>query len=148
MNKITIEYGSDDKEFLEVHQFLCIVGGSSLLAPIDPNDSISEIMRVASEGACIIARDHEGHLVGSLGLIRVPWWYNTKQHFLTNRWFSVWPQLKHAGVGVRLEAEAAAIGLNAGLPVVITSHVKRRKAASPTEPSFMRDHVAVSEHQE
>lgn len=142
---IVIEYGGTEQECLEVHKFLCIVGGSSLLAPIDPNDSIEEIMRVAKEGACIIARDGDGHLMGSLGLIKVPWWYNTKVHFLTNRWFSVWPQLKNRGVGVRLEAEAAAIGVTAGLQVVITSHVKRRKAAPRTEPSFMRDHVLVPE---
>lgn len=143
MNEITIEYGGTDAECLEVHKFLCVVGGSSLLAPIDPNDSIAEIMRVSQEGACIIARDKDGYLIGSLGLIRVPWWYNTKTHFLTNRWFSVWPQLKHLGVGVRLEAEAAVIGVKAGLPVVITSHAKRRKAAALTEPSFVRDHLAV-----
>lgn len=142
MNDVTIEYGQTDQDCLDVHLLLCLLMKPQLLAEIDPDDSIAGIMQVRDDGAFIVARK-EGHLIGSLGLIKMPWWYNSKAFFLTNRWFSVLPQFKHAGIGVQLEAEAAVIGMSCGLPVVISSHAKRRKAAAPTEPSFMRDHVAV-----
>ena len=142
-SSITIEYGTTDQDCIDVHLFLCVVGGPSPLAPIDANDSISEIMRVRDEGVFLIARK-EGHIIGSLGLILVPWWYNTKEKFFVNRWFSVFPQFHHAGVGVRLEAEAAAVGQASGYPVVIMSHAKRRKHAAPSEPFFVRDHVAAA----
>lgn len=139
---VTIEYGSTEQDCIDVHLFLCLVGGPSLLAPIDAQDSIKEILRVNTEGVIILAKK-DGHLIGTLGLIAVPWWYNTKEKFLTNRWFSILPAFFHAGIGVKLEAEAAAIGYRTGLPVVIASHAKRRSAAAPTEPFFMRDHVAI-----
>jgi hypothetical protein len=146
MIEFIVDYGQTDQDCLDVHLFLCVVGGPTLLAPIDAQDSIAEIMRVRDQGVIINARK-EGHLIGTMGIMLVPWWYNTKKKFFTNRWWSVLPQFKHLGVGVRLEAEAAAIGYDAGIPVVIMSHAKRRKAAAPTEPYFVRDHVAVATQQ-
>lgn len=139
---LTIDYAKTDQECIDVHLFLVLVGGPSLLAPIDAQDSMGGILEVRDKGFIINARK-DGHLIGTLGLISVPWWFNTDEEFFTNRWFSVLPQFKFDGVGVRLEAEAAAIGLEIGQPVCILSHAKRRKAAGKTEPYFMRDHEAV-----
>lgn len=142
MNDITIEYGETDQDCIDTHLFLCVVGGPSLLAPIDPDDSISGIMEVRDQGIFLIARKG-GHLIGSLGMVLVPWWYNNKSKFFINRWFSVFPEFHHAGVGLKLEAEAAAIGYSTGFPVIITSHARRRKRAVVGEPYLMRDHLAV-----
>lgn len=139
---ITIDYGETDQDCVDLHLFLCLVGGPLMIEPIDAHDSIQGIIEVRETGAIINAKK-EGHLIGSLGLIKMNWWYNHSKFFLTNRWWAVLPAFKFAGVGAMLEGEAAAIGVQAGLPVIITSHAKRRKAAAKTEPFFMRDHLAV-----
>lgn len=139
---VTIEYGETDQDCIDTHLFLCVVGGPTLLAPIDPNDSIAGIMEVRDSGIFLIARK-EGYIISSLGMVLVPWWYNTKQKFFVNRWFSAYPEFHHTGVGLMLEAEAAAIGHSAGIPVIITSHARRRKRAVVGEPYLMRDHLAV-----
>lgn len=140
---VTIDYAETEQDCVDVHLFLCLVAKPHLLAPIDAQDSIAEVLRVRAEGAILLAKKN-GHLIGSLGLIKHTWWFNTKAEFLTNRWLFVLPQFKHAGVGVRLEAEAAVIGQQAGIQVVIISHAKRRKAAMQTEPHFMREKLLAA----
>jgi hypothetical protein len=127
---IVISYAKTDQDCLDIHLFLCLVAQPHLMTSIDANDSINGILDARDNGHIIIAK-HDDHILGTLGLIRMNWWYNTKQKFLTNRFFFCLPQFKHLGVGTRLEQEAMAIGQELGLPVLIVSHTKQRNSSRP-----------------
>jgi hypothetical protein len=138
MSDVTIDYAKTDKECLEVHQFLCIVARPHLVVPLDAVDSIKGILDTRNCGAIINAR-LDGHMVGTLGIIPMTFWYNTKEEFIGNRFFFALPNLKHMAIGAKLLAEAAAIGFKAGQRVMISSHAKRRHHDKP-EPFFIREH--------
>jgi hypothetical protein len=129
-DKVTISYAKTDQECVDIHLFLCLVAQHHLMTSIDANDSINGILDARDNGHIIIAK-HDGHLVGTLGLVRMNWWYNTKQEFITNRFFFVAPPLKHLGLGARLEQEAVAYGKALNLPVLIVSHTKQRNSSRP-----------------
>lgn len=142
MTDIVIRYASTDDDVVELHRFLCVLSQPVLLAPIDAQDSVAEVMRVRDEGAALMA-EIDGHLVGALGIIAVPWWYNTKVKFLTNRFWFVFPQFHHTGVSSRLLAEASAIAQSSGLELVIVSQAKRRATAAGTKLNFISEHVVI-----
>jgi GNAT superfamily N-acetyltransferase len=106
------------------YQFLLKVAGPSLLAELNQNKAVAEILRVANEGTALMAYQDD-KLVGVLGLMMVQWWYSDDS-FITNRWFFAHPDLKFKGVGARLLAEAQAIGRAAGMPVIIIGHKRMR----------------------
>ena len=134
---IVLGYAKTDQECLDVHLFLCIVSQPHLMAQIDPEDSIKGILDVRDNGFILTAKQ-DGHLVGSLGLVTMNWWFNTKMNFLTNRWFFIATQLKHSGISALLEQEAMTIGEELDLPVLIVSHTKRRNLS---RPYFAREKV-------
>lgn len=138
---ISIRYAETDQDCIDLHQFLCVVAQPVLLAEIDAVDSIAEVMRVRDEGVALIA-EKNGHLVGTLGLINVKWWYS-KAKFLTNRFFFVFPQFHHTGAAAMLLAEASAIAANAELKLVIISNAKRRKTAAGTSLYFISEHEVL-----
>lgn len=140
--EITIRYATTDEDCVEIHKFLCVISQPVLLAPIDAQDSINEVLRVRDGGAAIMA-EANGHLVGSLGIIAVSWWYNTKAEFLTNRWLFVYPQFHHTGVGAKLLAEASAIAVNANLELVIVSQARRRTTAAKTRINLVSEHIIL-----
>jgi hypothetical protein len=74
---------------------------------------------------CGIMAIIEGRLVGTMGLIKVPWWYNLSHYFMIDRWFFCLPEVLNKGVGVRLRAEAAVIADAAGLPLFIMGKWKK-----------------------
>lgn len=123
--KFDISYVNLDAECIELHRFLCVISQPVLLAPIDAADSMAEIIRVRDEGISLIARC-DGEIIGALGLILVPWWYNSKVQFFTDRWFFVYPQFAHRGVGPALLAEAAAVAFASGHKLVIQGKLKER----------------------
>lgn len=88
-----------------------------MMVPVDPAASLSEIFRVAKHEAAIMAI-LDGYLVGTMGLIKVPWWYNPSYEFLTERWHFVLPQYHHGAVNAALVGEAEAIAEDAGLQYV------------------------------
>lgn len=140
MPEISIRYGETDADTLAIHRFLCLVAGPLLDAPIDAEDSVNEVDRVLHQDAAIMA-EINGELVGSLGLIRAPFWYNRKALFLTNRWFFIFPQLQHAGVGARLLAEAGVIAANASLTIIIYRHTRKRDSGIAfTRPLTIEPH--------
>lgn len=83
------------------------------------------VLDVCRNNAAIMARLN-GHLIGSLGVMRVAWWYNNSAFFMTDRWLFAYPEFYHLGVGARMVAEADAIAKAAGLPLIINGHQKRR----------------------
>lgn len=72
----------------------------------------------------------DGFLVGTLGIMKVNWWYNPKASFLTDRWHFVLPQHQHGPVNEALQAEALALAADAGLPYVDNGKLRRRKDGS------------------
>lgn len=137
---LTIEYWRSEQECQQIHLFLCMVARPHLLVPIDAHDAMDGIQEVASHGAIIVAKK-DGHLIGTLGLLADRWYFNRARSFLTNRWFFILPQFKHAGVGVLLEAEGAVFAQQIGLPLIIVSHTKRRSRAAASEPYFARQRL-------
>jgi hypothetical protein len=139
--QIEITFASTDEDAIELHRFLCIIAQPVLMVPIDAQDSMAEILRVMKEGAAITARIN-GELVGSLGIIAVPWWFNTKQSFMTDRWYFTYPTLYHLGIGARLEAEAKLIADQAGMYLIINGHMRRRSnGVAFTRPKVHRPKV-------
>jgi GNAT superfamily N-acetyltransferase len=141
IERFEVSFASTDEEAVELHQFLCIVAQPVLMAPIDAQDSITEVVRVMKIGAAINAR-LDGHLIGVLGIIAVPWWYNRQFSFMADRFFFVLPQFEHLGVGARLLAEAKIIADQAGMDLVITGHLRRRSNGVVfTRPNVHRPQV-------
>jgi hypothetical protein len=121
---IEIRFAESNEDCWAVYQFLIRAAGPSLLGEVNQLKAVAEVLRVANEGASIMAILN-GKIVGTLGLISVDWWYSDSK-FLTNRWFFVEDDLKFKGVGARLLAEAHIIGKSADLPVVIIGHKRMR----------------------
>jgi hypothetical protein len=90
MGEISIRYAESDDDIIAVHGFLCIVAGPSLPGVIDPKDSAMEVYRCAKHEAVIMA-GKDGQLLGTIGIMQAPYWWNTKLRFLTNRWAFVVP---------------------------------------------------------
>ena len=120
-----IDFATTDDDAVELHRFLCVIAQPVLMAPIDANDSMAEVLRVMKEGAAITARIN-GELVGALGIIAVSWWYNKAFSFMTDRFFFTYPQLHHLGIGARLVAEAKIIADQAAMQLVVNGHLRRR----------------------
>lgn len=125
-----ISYARTDQECVDIHLFLCLVAQPHLMTSIDANDSIKGILDARDNGLIIVARK-DNHIIGTIGLVIMNWWYNTKQEFITNRWLFVLPQFKHIGVGALLEREAMGFGKAFDLPVLIVSHTKQRNSSRP-----------------
>ena len=101
---------------IAIHRFLLIVATPAMVDPVDPVESLHEIFRVAAQEAAIMAI-MDGYLVGTLGLVKVKWWYS-KRHFLTDRWHFCLPEHYHGPVDRALMSEAKALADDAGLKFV------------------------------
>lgn len=122
---VEIGFAEDtDASAIELHRFLCVIAGPVLHAPIDPTDSMNGVLEVLKRGFAVTARA-EGHLVGSLGIIRPSWWYNRAARFMTDKFFFCYPEFRHHA-GSRMLIEAHAIATDAGCPLIINGHQKRR----------------------
>lgn len=123
---VVIGFAEDtDEAAIELHRFLCIIAGPVLHAPINAVDSMNGVIEVLKKGFAVTARA-DGHLVGSLGIIRPAWWYNRAARFMTDRFFFVLPEFRHH-VGGQMLVEAHAIAADAGCPLIINGHQKRRR---------------------
>jgi Acetyltransferase (GNAT) family len=128
--EVDICYAKTDQDCVDIHLFLCLIAQPHLMTEIDANDSIKGILDARDSGLIVVAK-HEGHIIGTVGLVEMCWWYNTKKTFITNRWFFILDQFKHHGVGAQLEQEAMAFGKSFDLPVLIVSHTKQRNSSRP-----------------
>jgi GNAT superfamily N-acetyltransferase len=128
--EVTIRRAKGDDDIAAIHRFLCLVAHPAVRAraPIDPIKSVREIKRVVDTQWAVIA-EINGELVGSLGLIKVDWWYANAE-FLTERWLFTYPALWHRGVGPALLGYAGAVGTATGLKVIINGHVRMRGTRS------------------
>lgn len=125
MSEITIDYVKTDAECVELHRFLYVVAQAAVLAPIDLDDSMAEVVRIRDQGVSLVARC-DGEIVGALGLTAASWWFNSHVSFFTDRWFFVYPMFANLGVGARLLGEAAAIADSAQMDIIINGKLKHR----------------------
>lgn len=123
-----VTYADGDEDCIELHRFLCIVAQGVLFAPIDPAASMAEVIRVRDQGAALMVKA-DGHLIGTLGLVKSQWWYNPEKGFLTDRWYFLLPQFHHSAAAAQLLGEASAIATQAGLDLVINGHMRRKAKA-------------------
>jgi GNAT superfamily N-acetyltransferase len=126
-----IRVAETDEDVVAIHAFLCRVATDSgaLQATIDPEDSINEVWRVVHHECALMAIIGD-RLVGTLGLIQVPWWYNKGHYFLTDRWFFVLPEHRNGVIGKALLADAAVVAEASDLPPPIINLKQRRKDAT------------------
>jgi|EndMetStandDraft_7_1072992.scaffolds.fasta_scaffold648088_2 hypothetical protein len=140
---------ADQDDIIPIHRFLCLVAQPVLMAPIDAEDSIAGVADVIGGNAYALVAEINGEIVGSLGLVTPVWWYNRKVPFFTDRWFFIYPQLAHLGVGAGLQAEAHATAARAGADLVINGKMVRRSRASGpgivyTSPTVLRPGEAAT----
>lgn len=123
---ITLRYAETDQDVVGIHQFLLIVAQPAMRAPVDPIESLQEIIRVTKDEVAIMAI-RGGHLIGTLGVIRCSWWYNPARFFMADRWNFVLPQFRNLGVGDMLEDEAEVIADAAELEFINQGKIREKR---------------------
>lgn len=134
---ITLHYAETDDDVIAIHQFLLVVAAPAMRCPVDALASLQEIIRVASEDVAIMAIQ-DGHLVGTLGLVRMAWWYNPGHDFMADRWNFVLPQLRNGDVGRLLEQEAQMIADEAGLEFINQGKIRGKRGRLMLMPRSSR----------
>jgi hypothetical protein len=119
---LELRYASTDADVIAIHGFLCVVAGPKLPGPIDPKDSATEVWRVVNHDVALMAMNGD-KLVGTIGLIKPDFWWNTKLGFLANRWFFTLPNMD---AGKLLLKEAREIAKASNLELHIYDETKGR----------------------
>lgn len=122
---VVIRFAESDQDKVAIHQFLMVVAAPHLWGSIDVEKSLREVIRVTDEEAAIMAI-LDGHLVGTMGIIKPVWWYGNDE-FLTDRWNFVLPQFHHTEVESALMAEAYRLADDAGLRFINQGKIRARK---------------------
>lgn len=104
---IEIRYAASDQDVIDIHRFLCVVAGPTLPGPIDGPASATEVWRVTTAEAGIMAIRGD-MLVGVIGVTKQGFWWNPKISFLANRFFFTLPG---SGAARPLLKEATAIAV-------------------------------------
>lgn len=110
--------------------------------PVDPIASLNEIIRVARDEVAIMAIKNE-HLVGTLGLMHVGWWYNPAYRFMTERWHFVLPQFKNGDVNRMLISEAESIANIAGLEFINQGKIRGKPGKLMLLPRSSRQESSI-----
>lgn len=134
---VTIRYAETDADVVAIHGFLCVVAGPTLPGPIDPKDSATEVWRVANHDVALMAM-RDDMLVGTIGLVRPQFWWNSKLGFLANRWFftlpgshAAKPLLKEAkGIAVASDLELHIFDENKGRLLILNKSKNRQQPAA------------------
>lgn len=92
---------------------------------VDPIKSFEEVCRVIAQEAAIMAIV-DGFLVGTMGIIKPTWWYNTTE-FLTDRWHFVLPEHHHGPVDEALMREAEMLADSSGLEFIDQGKIRKRR---------------------
>jgi hypothetical protein len=90
MSDISVRFANGDADVVAVHGFLCVTMGPMLPYDIDPKNSSIEVWRTINLEAALLMI-HDDKLVGTIGLVKIPYWWAKDQYFLANRWLSVLP---------------------------------------------------------
>ena len=120
MPNVSIRYAETDDDIINLHKFLCVVAGANLPGKIDAKDSIEGVWECATNHVALMAM-RDGWLIGTVGLVCVPSWWNHKVKYLANRWAFALPD---AGVWRPMLKEAKAIGVSSNMEVHIISEAR------------------------
>jgi len=123
-----IRYAETDDDVIAMHQFLLVVAQPAMRCQVNPIKSLQEIIRITKESVALMAI-RNGHLVGTLGVMRATWWYGDAD-FLTDRWNFVLPQERNGEAGAMLMAEAEMIAEAAGLEFIDQGKMRRKKGGN------------------
>lgn len=150
MDPVEVRYASTDKDVIAIHRFLCAISGPARFCPINPLKAVNEINRVVKDnsyGYALIA-EINGELVGSLGIIIPDWWYGDTR-FSTDRWFFIFPVLNHRGIATSLLAEASAMAVRCGVPLLINGKPRaKNKSSAGGEIHYVKHSLVESDHDE
>lgn len=135
--EIAIRYAQTDEDVVAIHGFLCIVAGPTLPGDIDPKDSALEVWRVVNHDVALMAMRGD-RLVGTIGIIRPKYWWNTKLGFLANRWLFTLPHTRSAKP---LLKEAKAIARASELELHIYDENRGRLVILNKSPKRVLSHV-------
>lgn len=91
MSDVTIRYAESDSDVVAIHAFLVVAMGPLLPFEIDPKNSSIEVWRVVNQ-ECAIMAIRDDKLVGTVGIVRAPYWWAKDRFFLGNRWLAVLPE--------------------------------------------------------
>lgn len=127
---------------IPLHRFLCVIAQPVLHAPIDPENSITEVVRVIAQDFAVLA-EIDGEIVGSLGMVGVDWWYARKARFLTDRWLFAYPTVRKMGVAVAMLGMAGSVAQKSGMIMVINGHLRPRNKASGDGVLFSKPAVIL-----
>lgn len=125
---ITIRYAETEQDAYAIHEFLLVVAAPAMRCPVDPIESLMEVLRVMKENVAIMAIK-DGRLIGSLGIVNPPWWYNPEHSFMCDRWHFLLPQFQHTEADQMMLDEAEAIAEAAGLEFIDMGKIRERKRA-------------------
>lgn len=122
MTDMTVRFADGDNDVVAIHGFLCVMMGPLLPADIDPHNSATEVWRVVNHECALVAL-RDGKIVGSIGLVKAPFWWAKDEFFLANRWFAALPD---TGAGEPLLHEATAFAKSLGLELQIYDEKRGR----------------------
>lgn len=111
-----IKCAETDDEIIAVHRFFLVVAEPHFRCPVDPVKTLEEMIRLAAEHAVIMAIV-DGHVVGTLGLMKATWWYGPGE-FLTDRWHFALPDPQFAEASKAIMEEAKSIAALSGLEFI------------------------------
>tara|TARA_R110000822_G_scaffold92983_7_gene214279 strand:+ start:1272 stop:1760 length:489 start_codon:yes stop_codon:yes gene_type:complete len=103
-------------------------------APVDDEKAFIAACSVIEQGHTFVAWD-EGEIIGSLGLVKVAYWYGDgESSFLLDRWLYVRPDRRFGSVGVKLlragREEGKLLNLNTFVVVANPDRTPKQNEAS------------------
>ncbi len=119
---LIVRYAESDDDIIAIHKFLCVVAAPTLPGPIDARDSVEGVWSCVNRDVALMAVRDE-MLVGTVGLVCVPSWWNRKVKYLPNRWAFALPGSR---AWRPLLKEARAIGVASDMEVHIISEARGR----------------------
>lgn len=91
MSNIVVRFAESDQDVVAIHGFLVVAMSPLLPFDIDPKNSIEEVWRIVNH-ECALMAIRDDKLVGTIGIVRAPYWWAADRHFLANRWLAVLPE--------------------------------------------------------
>jgi hypothetical protein len=120
-----VRYAENDDDVIAIHRFLLMVAEPAMQCPVDAEDSLVEIIRVVKEDVALMAI-RGNRLIGTMGIIKPNWWYNTRCRFLADRWDFVVEAERHGPAHELMLAEACAIADMAGLKFIHQGKIREK----------------------
>jgi hypothetical protein len=136
---LTVRYAADREDARALFHLLMGLYDEVGVMPMDPVRALASISEVIQRGAALIVHDAEGAIIGSLGLLPVPYWYAQGHHFL-EIWCYVQPPHRDGRAFELMLAEATKLSDETGLAVSITLHNPRRRRI----PHTRAEHIGAA----